>query len=66
MVSLDGMMASKLFADEPERDGYRCPQGQLLAYASTDRSGYRHYKSNPAICRSCPLLTSCTWSRNAT
>src|SRR5437016_12650881 len=32
-----GMMASKLFAYEAERDGYRCPQGQLLAYATTDR-----------------------------
>jgi len=53
-----GMMASKLFAYEAERDGYRCPQGQLLAYATTDRTGYRHYKSDPAICRSCPLLAS--------
>ena len=66
MASLDGMMASKLFAYAAERDGYRCPQGQLLAYATTDRSGYRHYKSNPAICRSCPLLASCTLSRHAT
>ena len=46
--------------------GYRCPQGQLLAYATTDRTAYRHYKSDPAICRSCPLLASCTSSRNAT
>jgi len=61
-----GMMASKLFAYEAERDGYRCPQGQLLGYATTDRTGYRHYKSDPAICRSCPLLASCTSSRNAT
>src|SRR5438876_11070555 len=28
--------------------------------------GYRHYKSDPAICRSCPLLASCTSSRSAT
>ena len=54
-----GMMASKLFAYEAKLDGYRCPQGQLLAYATTDRTGYRHYKSAPAICRSCPLLASC-------
>lgn len=61
-----GMMASKLFVYEVERDGYRCPQGQLLAYVTTDRTGYRHYKSDPAICRSCPLLASCTSNRNAT
>lgn len=60
-----GMMASKAFAYEPEADGYRCPQGQLLRYATTDRSGYRHYKSDPAVCRTCPLLASCTSSANA-
>ena len=43
-------------------DGYRCPQGQLLTYATTDRTGYRHYKSDPAICRTYPLLASCTSS----
>ncbi len=60
------MMASKLFHYEAAADGYRCPQGQLLTYATTDRTGYRHYKSDPAICRACPLLASCTSSRNAT
>ena len=55
-----GMMASKAFAYESALDGYRCPEGQLLAYATTDRNGYRHYRSDPAICRACPLLASCT------
>jgi transposase len=61
-----GMMGSKLFHYEAAADGYRCPRGQLLTYATTDRTGYRHYKSDPAICRTCPLLASCTSSRNAT
>ena len=61
-----GMMASRQFRYEAATDGYRCPQGQLLNYATTDRNGYRHYKSDPNICRSCPLLASCTSSRNAT
>lgn len=55
-----GMMAPSSFIHEPAADGYRCPQGQVLAYATTDRNGYRHYKSDPAICRDCPLLASCT------
>ena len=38
----------------------------MLVYATTDRTGYRHYKSDPAICRDCPLLASCTTSANAT
>src|SRR5690606_11444644 len=61
-----GMMPPKAFTYEAHVDGYRCPQGQLLAYARTDRTGYRHYKSNPVICRTCPLLASCTSSANAT
>lgn len=61
-----GMMRKSAFAYEPELDGYGCPQGQVLAYATTDRNGYRHYKSDPAICRDCPLLASCTSNANAT
>lgn len=61
-----GMMARKAFSYEAGRDGYRCPQGQLLGYATTDRTGYRHDKSDPSICKTCPLLASCTSSRNAT
>jgi len=60
-----GMMPKKSFSYEPSQDGYRCPQGQLLTYATTDRNGYRHYKSDPAICRTCPLLASCTSNANA-
>ena len=60
-----GMMAPSAFTHEPAADGYRCPQGQVLAYATTDRNGYRHYKSDPAICRDCPLLASCTTNAKA-
>ena len=59
-----GMMRKTAFVYEAA-DGYRCPEGQLLAYATTDRNGYRHYKSDPAICRDCPLLGSCTSNANA-
>ena len=60
-----GMMPKKAFAYEGEVDGYRCPQGRLLRYATTDRAGYRHYKSDPAKCRTCPLLASCTTNAKA-
>ncbi|KIU05468.1 ISBma2-like transposase [Bacillus subtilis] len=35
-----------------------------LTYSTTDRKGYRSYKSNPEICSSCPLLENCTKSKN--
>tara|TARA_R110000787_G_C13397146_1_gene443143 strand:+ start:54 stop:1424 length:1371 start_codon:yes stop_codon:yes gene_type:complete len=60
-----GMMRRKVFVYEAAVDGYRCPEGQLLAYATTDREGYRHYRSDPAICRTCPLLASCTTNAKA-
>ncbi len=60
------MMRKSKFVYETETDGYRCPQGQLLAYATTDRNGYRHYRSDPSICRDCPLLASCTTNAAAT
>jgi len=60
-----GMMRKSNFAYEAQTDGYRCPEGQLLPYATTDRDGYKHYTSNPAICRDCPLLASCTSNAKA-
>ncbi len=60
-----GMMRKSVFRYEAEHDRYRYPEGQLLAYATTDRTGYRHYKSDPSICRDCPLLASCTSNANA-
>ena len=59
------MLRKSKYVYERQVDGYRCPNGQLLTYSTTDRSGYRHYKSDPAICRACPLLASCTSNANA-
>ena len=60
-----GMMRKKAFAYEREADAYRCPNGHRLGYATTDRNGYRHYKSDPQVCRTCPLLASCTTNAKA-
>ena len=61
-----GYLRKKDFEYLAEIDGYRCPQGEILTYSTTNRSGYREYKSSPAICRTCPLRDSCTQSRNHT
>lgn len=45
-------------------DMYICPENQILKYATTDRHGYSHYKSNPSICKNCPTLQKCTQSQN--
>lgn len=43
-----------------------CPQNQVLSYATTNREGYREYKSKSYICQSCPVRERCTQSRQCT
>lgn len=45
-------------------DIYICPQGEPLTYSTTDREGYRQYKSNSRICSNCKNLKRCTASKN--
>jgi transposase len=40
-----------------------CPNNQVLAYATTNKEGYREFKSKPAICQDCPYLKKCTNSK---
>ena len=41
-----------------------CPNNQVLSYSTTNREGYREYKSDPKICRLCPHRSQCTESKN--
>lgn len=45
-------------------DCYICPNDQILKYSTTNREGYREYKSNKNICVTCPYLEQCTQSKN--
>lgn len=47
-------------------DQYICPNEKLLNYTTTNREGYREYKSNPKDCSTCPLINECTQSKNKT
>ncbi|MGV8082544.1 MAG: IS1182 family transposase [Coriobacteriia bacterium] len=40
-------------------DLYVCPQGCMLAYATTDREGYRHYRADKVSCADCPVNGKC-------
>lgn len=37
-----------------------CPQDQILEYSTTNRDGYREYKSKGYICKNCPTRNICT------
>lgn len=43
-----------------------CPQNQVLSYATTNREGYREYRSKSYVCKSCPVRERCTQSRQCT
>ena len=45
-------------------DCYICPNNKILKYSTTNRDGYREYKSNPSDCKSCEYLNICTNSKN--
>ena len=45
-------------------DCYICPNNTILSYSTTNREGYREYKSCGAVCENCPYLESCTQSRD--
>lgn len=61
-----GLLRKSAFSYEKDSNSYRCPQGQSLLYTTTNRDGYHEYKSDPTLCRNCPLLKQCTRSKNQT
>ena len=40
-----------------------CPQNKVLSYATTNREGYREYKSKSYVCKSGPVRERCTQSQ---
>ncbi len=41
-----------------------CPEYQPLEYSTTNRDGYREYKSDPKVCANCPTRHLCTKSKD--
>ncbi|KGD52486.1 transposase DDE domain protein [Burkholderia pseudomallei] len=55
-----GHVLQRQFKYDAYRNEYVCPQGQALPYSTTNRLGYREYKSNAQICGRCPVRSQCT------
>lgn len=62
---IQGRLYKREYVYDSQEDGYRCPNGQLLTYRTTNREGYREYRSDPKICQHCPLLGQCTSNAQA-
>ena len=63
MTKKDGHEWWKYIYDE-YYDCVICPEYQALAYRTTNRDGYREYKSDPKICVNCPTREHCTSSKD--
>ena len=59
-----GYFYKRQYIYDREQDVYICPAEQRISYSTTNRSGYREYKSDPNVCKRCALLMQCTRSAN--
>ena len=60
----DGFFPKHEYVYDEYYDCFICPNNQILSYATTNREGYREYKSCGATCASCPYLAQCTNSKD--
>lgn len=59
-----GLIKKWRFTFHADKNVYVCPEKHELKYTTTNREGFREYKSDPARCKTCPLLSECTRSKN--
>ena len=63
-LTKDGFFKKYEYVYDEHYDCYLCPENQVLKYSTTNRDGYREYKSNPKTCENCPSRHQCTESKN--
>lgn len=63
-MTKDGFFKKHEFAYDEYYDCYVCPNNKVLKYRTTNREGYREYKSDCRDCAGCPYLSQCTESKD--
>jgi len=63
-MTKDGFFKKHEYAYDEYYDCYVCPNDEVLNYSTTNRDGYREYKSCGKTCAACPFLSRCTESRD--
>lgn len=58
-----GFFRSYEFVYDEYYDCVICPENHVLKYCTTNRDGYREFRSNPAVCANCPRKSKCTESK---
>lgn len=62
-MTKDGFFKKHDYVYDEYYDCFLCPNNQVLKYSTTNREGYREYKSCGYLCKECPYLSQCTESR---
>ena len=63
-MTKDGFFKKSDYVYDEYNDCYLCPNDKVLKYSTTNRDGYREYKSCGNICADCQYLSQCTNSKN--
>lgn len=63
-MTKDGFFKKSEYAYDEYYDCYICPNGKVLTYRTTNRDGYREYKSCGSECCECQYLSMCTHSKD--
>ena len=63
-MNKDGFFRKYEYVYDEYYDCYICPNDQVLKYSTTNRDGYREYKSCKHICAGCQYLSRCTDRRD--
>ncbi len=63
-MTKEGFYKKYEYAYDEYYDCYVCPGNQVLNYNTTNRDGYREYKSCGLFCSTCPRLHQCTESKD--
>lgn len=61
-MTKEGFFKKYEYVYDEYHDCYLCPENKVLTYSTTNRDGYREYKSSG--CANCPCLEQCTQSKD--
>ena len=63
-MTKEGFFNKREYVYDEYHDCYICPNDKVLNYSTTNKEGYREYKSCSYACASCQYLSQCTESRD--
>ena len=65
-MTKQGFFKKYEYSYDEYNDCYICENNQILKYSTTNREGYKVYKSEKDICKNCSYIGKCTESKSNT